>query len=298
MSESLEETRTESLFRNKLLEILRKISGRHPFRMARKAIMTKYRGYLNRMIFRDIDVYCMFIGYPRSGHSLIGSIIDAHPNAIIALELDALKFVDIGFNREQIYSLILDNSKACAEAGRLWTGYSYAIPDSWAGEFRKLKVIGDKKGGKSTRRFKQKPALLQELVRTIEDKLKMIHVVRNPFDNISTLSRKHSMSIDQAIEFYFSLCKTNSLLIEKLDEETILTFRHEDLISNPHDTIKMLCRFVNLPILEDYVNKSAEIIFDSPKKRRHDAIWTENQKQKAMGGIKKYNFLVGYSFDS
>ncbi len=26
----------------------------------------------------------MFIGYPRSGHSLVGSLLDAHPNIIVA----------------------------------------------------------------------------------------------------------------------------------------------------------------------------------------------------------------------
>ena len=41
----------------------------------------------------------MFIGYPRSGHSLIGSLLDVHPNAIVAHELDALKFVGAGFGK-------------------------------------------------------------------------------------------------------------------------------------------------------------------------------------------------------
>jgi hypothetical protein len=39
----------------------------------------------------------MFIGYLRSGHSLIASLLDAHPNAIATHELDALKFVGARF---------------------------------------------------------------------------------------------------------------------------------------------------------------------------------------------------------
>ncbi|PSO51862.1 MAG: hypothetical protein BRC34_14235, partial [Cyanobacteria bacterium QH_1_48_107] len=55
--------------------------------------------------FQNVDKYCMFIGYPRSGHSLVGSLLDAHPNIIIAHELNALNFVDMGFNQQQIYYL-------------------------------------------------------------------------------------------------------------------------------------------------------------------------------------------------
>ena len=46
--------------------------------------------------FEKLQAYCMFIGYPRSGHSLVGSLLDAHPNIIIAHELNALQFVVAG----------------------------------------------------------------------------------------------------------------------------------------------------------------------------------------------------------
>ncbi len=37
--------------------------------------------------FSKVHTFVLFVGYPRSGHSLIGSMIDAHPNAIIAHEV-------------------------------------------------------------------------------------------------------------------------------------------------------------------------------------------------------------------
>ena len=75
-------------------------------------------GKKNRELFDDIETYCMFIGYPRSGHSLIGSLLDAHPNAIVAHELDALRFVGAGFGKHQLYELLLDNSRRYAQRGR------------------------------------------------------------------------------------------------------------------------------------------------------------------------------------
>ncbi|MDP9138749.1 MAG: hypothetical protein M3N38_11330, partial [Pseudomonadota bacterium] len=56
-------------------------------------------------VFDDLEVYCTFIGYPRSGHSIMGSLLDAHPNIIIAHELDALRFLKAGFSERQLYFL-------------------------------------------------------------------------------------------------------------------------------------------------------------------------------------------------
>src|SRR5688572_9593174 len=70
----------------------------------------------------DVRGYCMFVGYPRSGHSLVGSLLNAHPNVVIAHELDALKYVERGVSRGGLFSLILRRDRRFAEMGRRWTG--------------------------------------------------------------------------------------------------------------------------------------------------------------------------------
>ncbi|MGK7936932.1 MAG: hypothetical protein AB4206_14215, partial [Xenococcaceae cyanobacterium] len=109
-----------------------------------------YQGLKHKEIFNKIDKYCMFIGYPRSGHTLVGSLLDAHPEMVIAQELDALRFLKKDYGRRQIYSLILQNSQKFTETGRNCAGYSYIVPNQWQGKFDKLKIIGDKKGAGST----------------------------------------------------------------------------------------------------------------------------------------------------
>ena len=51
--------------------------------------------------FKTVEKYCMFIGYPRSGHSLIGALLDAHPNIIIAHELNDLRYFARGFSKRK-----------------------------------------------------------------------------------------------------------------------------------------------------------------------------------------------------
>jgi hypothetical protein len=62
-------------------------------------------------IFNDVKYYVMFIGYAHSGHSLIGALLDAHPNMIISNELHALPlFANYNYDKYKIFKLILDNS--------------------------------------------------------------------------------------------------------------------------------------------------------------------------------------------
>ena len=116
-----------------------------------------------RKDLEGIERYCMFIGYPRSGHSLVGSLLDAHPDIIIAHELDALRYVELGLTRDQIYSLILERSRQFTESGRVWSEYQYAVPNQSNGKYRELKVIGDKKGGITSLKLNENPMLLSRL---------------------------------------------------------------------------------------------------------------------------------------
>ena len=86
--------------------------------------------------FDTVNTYCMFIGYPRSSHSLMGSLIDAHPNAIIAHEQDVLKYIKYGFTKEALFPLLLRNSEEFTANGRTWTGTLMRWRDSTRGATR------------------------------------------------------------------------------------------------------------------------------------------------------------------
>ena len=144
----------------------------------------------NSAFFRDIRTYCMFVGYPRTGHSLIGSLLDAHPNIVIAHELDALRLFNCGFSRRQVFHLLLENSKVMAASGRSHSGYSYEVPNQWQGRFEQLQVLGDKKGATSAMRFYREPRLLASVRTKIGGELKFVHVIRNPYDVLATMARR------------------------------------------------------------------------------------------------------------
>ena len=168
--------------------------------------------------FASARTFCIFIGYPRSGHSLIGSLLDAHPRMVVAHELDALKLVGEGVSKRDLYEQIVANAEQAAAAGREQTGYSYAVPGQWQGRFEEIQVLGDKKGGMSTVRLRERPELLDQLVELVGLPLKLIHVVRNPYDNIATIATKPNtempkesrtaVGVPEATRRYFDRCET------------------------------------------------------------------------------------------
>ncbi len=54
--------------------------------------------------------------------------------------------------------------------------------------FGVLKVIGDKKGGKATKFLINKQKVANEVLHEINLPIKLVHMVRNPYDNVATMT--------------------------------------------------------------------------------------------------------------
>ena len=86
----------------------------------------------------------MFLGYPRSSHTLIGAMLDAHPNMVVAHELNVLDMVKKKNSRDWIIASILAQSDWFVnKINAQWTGYSYLIPNQWQGKYKQLKAYVD-----------------------------------------------------------------------------------------------------------------------------------------------------------
>lgn len=249
--------------------------------------------------FKDIRTYCMFIGYPRTGHSLIGSLLDAHPNMIVAHEVDALRCLANGFDsRAAIYHLLLENSREFTEDGRTWNGYSYQVPNQWHGRYRSLQVIGDKKGGASSLQLMRDPQLLDRLQAILPVPIRFVHVMRNPFDTIATITRLHEVPVEVAIDGFFSMARSVANVKERVGEAAVHDLRHEDFIADPQSCMRALCAFLGQEASEDYLVDCASIVFKQPKKTRGDVEWTVEQLRTVDERISAFPFLNGYAFDN
>ena len=90
-------------------------------------------------------------------------------------------------------------------------------------------MIGDKRGGAVTRAIADHPDFLDRTRALVDVPLRLIHVVRNPFDNIATISKRHRMNLEDAADYYFRHVETNARLLQTLSCDELMTIRHEDL---------------------------------------------------------------------
>lgn len=247
---------------------------------------------------KDLQAYCMFVGYPRSGHSIIGALLDAHPDMLVAHERGVLRLVELGLHRNQIFHLLRESSEREAATGRFEGEYRYEVPGQWQGRFRKLKVIGDKEGGLSAEALAHKPGLLEELRATLGLPLRVVHVVRNPFDNITTFSRKRRVDLRQGIDHYFMLCAANARVRNELPPESFHELRHEDLVADPGLHLRRLCTFLGVEATDDYVDACASIVFKEPRPSRKDLPWPEAYRQLVEERMAAFPFLAGYTYES
>jgi hypothetical protein len=248
--------------------------------------------------FAEVEAYCMFIGYPRSGHSLVGSLLDAHPDVVIAHELDALRYVDLGFRRRQIWALLMANAdRFTAKGRRTNTDYDYAVPGQWQGRTEQPKVLGDKKGRASTLRLGRSPELLDVVRRRMGVPLRVVHVVRNPYDNIATMLARGEPDLESAVAAYEDLVRTNADLRRRLTAEELVEVRHEDLLARPQPELGRLIAHLGLPVPDGYLEACASILFPSPKQTRGSAPWTPGLQARVAALIDGHDFLAGYRFD-
>ena len=265
----------------------------------------------HRLVLDDLETLCIFVGYPRSGHSVIGAALDAHPNMVIAHEMGLFRCLHLRFPARAIYALLIENARKHAANGRRVGPYLYKIEGQWQGDYTTLKVIGDKHGEGASRRLMKRPWLLTRLRRTFDLKIRVIHVIRNPYDNISTIcsvtdkrlapetvtATAPKPRLRQSIAHYFSLCKAVAWIKTQLGEDELFELRHEDFVQNPKQYLRLLCGFLGCEASDDYLDACASIVLGSPHETRHKAPWDSSLMKKVEEGIREYKFLQGYCFD-
>ncbi len=261
-------------------------------------VQLRKNNFQHREAFSKVRVFCLFVGYPRSGHSLVSSLIDAHPNAVISHRLDALKYFESKLDLNSIFYLISRNSQRFAKRGRKLTRYRYKISGQWQGQFSELHVIGDQEGRMTTKRLGENPAILSYLVKNPDISIKFIHVIRNPYDNISRWATRTKQSLEFTAKRYFSLCRTVQQIRKSIDAEQLLEIHHEVFLRNPEAGLNNLCHFLDLEATDEYVNACTSIVYPNPNQSRYNLAWPSSLIKSVEDEIKKFDYLKEYSFDA
>ena len=217
----------------------------------------------------------LFVGQSRSGHSLVGSLIDAHPDAVIAHELHALKHLAHGATLTEVCRAIQLNARLFDLIGRAYTGYDYQVEGQWQGRHRRLAVAGDKKGNGTTRLLRRHPGALDDLDARLCIPLHLINVVRHPLDNIATKAMRTGVSVAEASRRFLANVRTLDAFRHDRPNQ-MKTVYLDDLIAAPETVLADLVTWLDLsPAEPGYLEACAARVFTSPKRTRDRVDWPD-----------------------
>jgi Sulfotransferase family len=252
--------------------------------------------------YGDLHAFCLFIGYPKSGHSLVGALLDAHPAMVIAKATNPLALVAVdGMPRDEAFALLLESSREEALRGRKQNKYRYAVEGQWQGRFRELRVLGDKFSDRTTKRIAKSPEALGVFRREVGVPLRLIHVVRNPFDMVARIAKqKIREGSDEerrarATTYVGRLGGINDGVIAS-GEHPVLTVRQESVIDRPEHELSRMCEFLGVEADPAYLEACAAIVFRSPQRTRDLLEWSPTQIAAVDDMIAAHSFFEGYSF--
>ena len=289
----------------------------------------RYFRPLPSSVINGVKTYVFFVGISRSGHSIVAALLDSHPHIVISNELDVFGSVlnDSSVSKATLYNRIWDQSyrKARTTLHNTGKGYSLAIDGLYQGAYQSyIDVIGDKHGGRAARAFLADDKLFQsrlDKLRTlVKQPIKLIHVIRNPYDNIATIAiyrhfnaeradisaaKKNNQTIiikpgqlEKVTDYYFSLFQGAEMMRQQFNLDT-MDVHGKDLIANPKVMINKMCNFLQVPCSDEYLDIVSKKIFSSESKTRYNVKWTDEQIAKIKENIQKYDNLKQYlNFDS
>lgn len=269
--------------------------------LAKNYLTSQYNCLRDPVAFEGVKTFCLFVGHNKSGTSLIGSLLDAHPNVILADEVHAVDYVSAGFRRDQLFHILVRGSRREFLKGRVTarrlTPYSYLVPGQWQGRYSTLRVIGDGASGSSTQRFAKEPDLLQRLrdvMGTVN--VKFVQVIRNPYDPISVMMVRGKRTFENAIDHYFANCDALVELRKRLDSSNLFAVRYEGFVSQPELHLCQLCRYLGIEPDDDYVSACVSILHKAPDQSHQMVAWDSKWIGVVKERIAQFDFLQGYSF--
>jgi hypothetical protein len=252
--------------------------------------------------FDGLQRFCIFVGQSRSGHSVVATLLNAHRHAVVSHNLDALGHLHEGVDREHLFLLILERDRWLGEQDREIGGYSYDVEGLWLGDHGDIRVIGDKRAGATSRLLSAEPGRLRTLADEVGLPVHVIHHVRNPWDNISSIWSRRTLGVDrtlsEAADHYFEMLDgaVRGLAAAAGELRWLRTY-HEDLIATPSPVLEELFGLLELPVDAPFLDACAAFIHAEPRRTRQDAPWTQGLIRDVEARVREFAFLDRYSFD-
>jgi hypothetical protein len=286
---------------------------------------------LSPEVIDRIGKFVFFLGYPRSGHNIIGALMDAHPHVVISGQYNLFKrslWQDaLGLpQRNSLYNSLYHSSGGTEQkfaASR--DVYLLEVEDLWQGKFDKhIEVIGDSSGDVTMSSFftdkKGFLAQYKALKTSVGIPVRVIHTLRNPFDLIATSlvlnigkarPQKSDASenresdprelnqtniVDEEIQLFFKRIDEVMKLVEVIGRENVLDIHFYDLVADSRGTLSEIFTLLGVNFTQHYLSVCSKKVFSFVSESRRMVGWTLAQINQVEMRMRKYDILSRYSF--
>ena len=253
-------------------------------------------------MWERVQSFCLFACYSRSGHSLVGTILDAHPNAAVAHEGKIFDWNeqkgltgDLRFDgRGRLFKYLASRSARHAEEGHRGRRRGEPFPlvaGASNGHFDELRVIGVKRGQEPPIVWDHNPRVFDQLAEVAGVPVRLVHVYRNPWDNIASMARTRPM--ERVTGKYFRRAQTMCAIKERVPLP-MHDLALEDLIAHPRHELRRLLNFFELPADDDFIEKAVAAVDDSPTPSRREHEWTPEELETVARRKREIPWLARY----
>lgn len=205
-------------------------------------------------------------------------MLNAHPAILLGHELDVLGFMRLGASKGQLFHAIRSSADAFSKSGLRWEGYDYRIGPATADGDCAVQIIGDKEAAMAAIHLGRDESLLARLQDTAGLPVRIVHIVRNPFDNIATMYLRGRypilhLPLTRCIGDFAGMARTLEGLKGRLGPEAFLEVRHEDVVEQPLESLARVCTFLGVEPTPEYLLTATTIVRGPATSSRDRLTW-------------------------
>jgi pimeloyl-ACP methyl ester carboxylesterase len=245
-------------------------------------------------VLPGLRCFVLIVGNARSGSTLLGAALDGHPRAIVANEMGDSMSLWKGHSRDEVLARVVQHAAHNATTERASAGYRYQIGPPPERK-RDVLVAGDKTWNPTLLLLHGNPGLLSSLEERLAVPVRLVYVIRNPFDVIATMHRRSGLSIRDRIRWYFMHCEAAEAMRERLPADRFLESHHATLLADAAGELGQVGRFLGLPHDGAHVAAVQSLLFEQPRRTADALAWSPAEIGEIADRIGDFPCLARYA---
>lgn len=235
----------------------------------------------------------LFFGSPRAGSTLLGQILNNHPNALVANEYRLLQKIvregrDLEKQLRKLRQTAWRHYKSGLKKDRYFSDKLSKFQPRWI-EFDRsqkkgdIKLLGDKKAGGNTTIFLEQPTRTENFIK--EHTPYLLQIVRHPVDAALSSAKAFDLEFRHALKDQI-LRTTEAYRLLQEHKALSYVLYYEDLVRQPTEELGKLIGFLGLCVDDEWI-ETVSISID--KGAVLECVHNPEQLALARDLIERYN---------